>query len=64
MQFLDPNEPIAKPQARDEEDDKLDIIMPLVKEALGLNVNWGAQSNNVFSTLRTDFMKNITAVST
>ncbi|GJQ74020.1 hypothetical protein Trydic_g18944 [Trypoxylus dichotomus] len=53
------NEPIAKP---DEEDDKLDEIMPKVKEALGLTVTWGAQSNSVFNTLRTDFMKNVTAV--
>ncbi|KAK9709347.1 Serine carboxypeptidase [Popillia japonica] len=53
---------LAKPQARDEEDEKLDIIMTAVKEALGLNVTWGAQSGAVFNTLRTDFMKNVTAV--
>ncbi|XP_046739172.1 retinoid-inducible serine carboxypeptidase-like [Diprion similis] len=43
---------------RDERDDQLDELMNgVVKEALGLNVTWGAQSNTIFSALYADFMK-------
>lgn len=56
-------EKLFKPSARDEEDDKLeDIMNNRVREALGLNRTWGAQSNAVFSNLRGDFMKPVTEI--
>nr|XP_022907640.1 retinoid-inducible serine carboxypeptidase-like [Onthophagus taurus] len=56
--------PLAKPEGatRDEEDEILERIMAQVRESLGLEAQWGVQSNAVFSTLSEDFMKPVTQV--
>lgn len=56
------DQPIAKPEA--DSDDKLKQIMQLMQKKLDLHVKWDAQGDKVFTALRTDFMKNVTAVST
>lgn len=49
----------------DEVDDKIDRIMNnQVKDALGLNVTFGKQANEVFYTLAEDFMKPVTDIGT
>ncbi|KAJ3662659.1 hypothetical protein Zmor_002321 [Zophobas morio] len=54
---------IAKPSVADDVDYKIDILMNgQVKEALGLDVDWGDQSNAVFSGLYEDFMKPVTEI--
>lgn len=54
---------LFKPSVRDEDDDKIEIIMNgPVREALGLDRGWGQQSNYVFQNLREDFMKPVTEV--
>lgn len=54
---------LALPSVRDEDDDKIEKIMKgPVKETLGLNATFGAQSSAVFRTLREDFMKPATDI--
>ena len=62
MYAIDRGVPIAKPSTRADDDEKLEAIMEQVREALGLNVTWGTQSDDVFSYLSVDFMKPVTAV--
>ncbi|RZC37320.1 uncharacterized protein BDFB_011030, partial [Asbolus verrucosus] len=54
---------MIKPALNDDEDAKIDVIMNNeVKKALGLDVNWGVQSDDVFAALGEDFMKPVVEI--
>lgn len=48
---------LIKPAVRDDDDDKIDKIMPQVAEKLNISHRFDSQSGNVFSKLSGDFMK-------
>lgn len=51
------------PGVKDDVDEKIEILMNTdVKQALGIDVQWGAQSGGVFDALYEDFMKPVTSI--